>query len=221
MSGSEFVTQEEAVVAHLFWAMVAVEQVTAMISGRAISGRMLAPDPDDRAVVFEPAPGQTIPERSLKKGKIVLMKYASLGDEYQFKSQLLSVGAATWLLSIPRDIRRNDRRMVERKAVHLARRHTVQLLKPDGSRRLLLVHDLSPAGIGIIFDPQLDNFAEGQVFRAVLSLPGHDNLTVRVEVVTIHEIEGDQSNCLLGCRFVGLGFSGCEHVAVALDGDRG
>jgi c-di-GMP-binding flagellar brake protein YcgR len=218
MSGSEFVLQEEAVIAHLFWAMAAVEQVTVVISGRAISGMLLAPDPDEHAAVFAPAPGQTIPERALKKGKIVLVKYASLGEEYQFKSQILDPRPAKWLLSIPRDIRRTDRRLVERTDVHVSRRHTVQLLKSDGNKRILLIHDLSPAGLGIIFDPQLDQFEEGQVLRGVLNLPGRDDLTVRFEVIAIHGIESDMSQRLLGCRFLGLGFDGCERVALALDG---
>ena len=219
MAGTDFVTQEEAVVAHLFWAMAAVEQVTVAVAGRAISGRLLAPDPDARAVIFEPTPGQTIPERVLRKGKMVLVKYASLEDEYQFKSQLIDVQPATWQMSIPRDVRRNDRRMIVRRLVHASRRYTVQLIKPDGSQRTLLVHDISPAGLSITFDPQLDRFEEGQVFRGVLSMPGQEEMTIRFEVVSIHSIEGDGSHRMIGCRFVGLGFSGCERIALAVDGD--
>ena len=39
MQTQEFVSQEEAVVAHLFWAMVAVERMTVQVAGKAISGR--------------------------------------------------------------------------------------------------------------------------------------------------------------------------------------
>ena len=56
MQGQEFLTQEESVVAHLFWAMLAVERLTIQVAGKAVAGRMLAPDPDTRAVVFEPEP---------------------------------------------------------------------------------------------------------------------------------------------------------------------
>ena len=101
MQTQEFVSQEEAVVAHLFWAMIAVERMTVQVAGKAISGRMLAPDPDSRSVVFEPDPGQNIPDRVLRKGKIVLAKYASLSDEYQFKSQIIEAGPATWALRYP------------------------------------------------------------------------------------------------------------------------
>jgi hypothetical protein len=218
MSGTEFLSREEAVVAHLFWAMLAVEQVSVMISGRAVSGTLLAPDSEAHAVVFSPTPGQSLPDRVLKKGKIVLVKYASLDDEYQFKSQILQVDAVKWLLAIPRDIRRNDRRMIERSLVYASRRHTVSVLKSDGRHRVLLVHDLSPAGIGITYDSQIDRFKEGQVLRGTLNLPGHDDLDIRFEVVTICVFSGDASHCLMGCRFVGLGFSGCEKVATALDG---
>ena len=219
MSSTDFIVQEEAVVAHLFWAMAAVEQITVAVAGRAISGRLLAPDPDLQAVVFEPTPGQKLPERALRKGKIVLVKYASLTDEYQFKSQLLDVQPAKWFMSIPRDIHRNDRRMVLRHDVHGTRRYTIQVNKPDGTSRTLIVHDISPAGIGVAFDPKIDNFEEGQVLRGSLHLVGHDSFTVRFEVVTVHALEEDPSHRLMGCRFVGLGFSGCEKIAVAMDGD--
>ncbi len=217
---TDFIVQEEAVVAHLFWAMAAVEQVTVALAGRAISGRLLAPDPDLQAVVFEPTPGQSIPERALRKGKIVLVKYASLIDQYQFKSQILDVQPTKWFMSIPRDIHRTDRRMVERHGVHSTRRYTIQVNKPDGTMRTLIVHDLSPAGIGVAFDPKIDAFTEGQVLRGSLHLVGHDALTVRFEVVTIHAMDNDPSHRLMGCRFVGLGFDGCEKIAVAMDGEK-
>ena len=219
MSSAAFVAQEERVIAHLFWAVVSVEQVTVAIAGRAISGRMLAPDPDARAVVFEVTPGQTIPERALRKGKVVLVKYASLNDEYQFKSQLLEVGPAKWMIAIPRDIHRSDRRMIERIDCHSSRRNTVQVVKPDGTKRTLLVHDISPAGIGVVFDPKLDAFEEGQVLRGELHMLGHDTVNVRFEVVSVHGLESDPSQRMLGCRFVGLGFSGCEYIARALGAD--
>ena len=219
MSSTAFVSQNEQVIAHLFWAMVSVEQVTVAIAGRAVSGKMLAPDPDARAVVFEVTPGQTIPERALRKGKVVLVKYASLNDEYQFKSQLIEVGPAKWLIAIPRDVHRTDRRMVERQDCHSARRNTVQVIKPDGTKRTLLVHDISPAGIGVVFDPKLDAFEEGQVLRGELHMLGHETVAVRFEVISVLGLESDPSQRMLGCRFVGLGYTGCEQIARALGAD--
>jgi hypothetical protein len=58
MQGQDFVTQEEAVVAHLFWAMIAVERLTVQVAGRAVAGRMLAPDPDARASKRQDRPGK-------------------------------------------------------------------------------------------------------------------------------------------------------------------
>ena len=216
MADTSFLTQEESVVAHLFWVMAAVEIVSVAIAGRSVSGRMLAPDPDLRAVVFEPSPGQEVPDRVLRKGKIVLVKYASLEDEYQFKSQLIEASPTKWSLAIPRDIRRSDRRMTRRDTVAGSRRYTIQLHKPDGTLRTLLVNDLSPAGIGIIFDPQLDRFKEGQVLKGELSIPGQDPLSVRIEVVNVRTNETVATERILGARFVGLGFTGCESIAMGL-----
>ena len=219
MQTQEFVSQEEAVVAHLFWAMIAVERMTVQVAGKAVSGRMLAPDPDVRAVIFEPDPGQTIPERVLRKGKIVLAKYASLSDEYQFKSQIIEAGPAIWTLSIPRDVRRNDRRMIMRRNVQMSRRITVQVQRRDGSSRTLILHDLSPAGLGIVYDPQLDQFEDGQILKGSLHIPGHDSIAVRFEVVNVRNIGEHASHRVAGCRFQGLGFEGCARVARAIEGE--
>ena len=160
-----------------------------------------------------------MPERALRKGKIVLFKYASLTDQYQFKSQIIDIEPDRWLIAIPRDIHRSDRRMVERHDVHSTRRYTIQVNKADGTSRTLIVHDISPAGIGVAFDPKIDGFKEGQILRGSLHLLGHESFTVRFEVVTVHALADDNSHRLMGCRFVGLGFSGCERIAIAMDGD--
>ncbi len=219
MPAGNYVAQEEMVVAHLFWAMVAVEQATVVLAGRAVSGRLLAPDPDSQTVVFELSPGQSLPERALKKGKIVLVKYASLSDEYQFKSQLLEVSPATWRIAIPRDIHRSDRRLVERHESTGTHRNTIQVIKADGAQRMLMVHDVSPAGVGIAFDPQLDTFKEGEVFRGDLYIVGHDAVSVRFEVVSISSLDQGSSHRMMGCRFIGLGFSGCQQIAESLRRD--
>ena len=109
--------------------------------------------------------------------------------------------------------------MIERIDCHSSRRNTVQVVKPDGTKRTLLVHDISPAGIGVVFDPKLDAFEEGQVLRGELHMLGHDTVNVRFEVVSVHGLESDPSQRMLGCRFVGLGFSGCEYIARALGAD--
>ena len=208
MSGAAFVTQEERVIAHLFWAVVSVEQVTRLSPGAPSQDgcwrliRMLAR-------WSSVTPGQTIPERALRgqggPGEVRLAE-----RRVQFKSQLLEVGPAKWMIAIPRDIHRSDRRMIERIDCHSSRRNTVQVVKPDGTKRTLLVHDISPAGIGVVFDPKLDAFEEGQVLRGELHMLGHDTVNVRFEVVSVHSLESDPSQRMLGCRFVGLGFSGAS-----------
>ena len=221
VADTEFVTQQEAVVAHLFWVTGTIEEVSVAVAGRSVSGRMLPPDPDRRAAIFEPAPGQALPERALRKGKVVLVKYASLQDEYQFKTQLMEVTPAQWLMAIPRDIRRTDRRMTHRNNVAGNRRYTIQLHKPDGTLRTLLVNDLSPAGIGIVFDPQLDRFSEGQVIKGELSIPGQDPLSVRLEVLNVRTNDSVSTERIVGARFVGLGFVGCEAIATGLNRNAG
>jgi c-di-GMP-binding flagellar brake protein YcgR len=220
MVAQDFLEQEELVVAHLFWVASAIQLVTLNIAGRAISGRMLPPDADTRAVVFEPTPGQELPERSLKKGKFIRARYASLDDEYAFKSQILEVGPAIWLLSIPRDITRNDRRMLTRKKVNTSGRYTIGIHRNDGVARRLLIHDLSPAGMCFVFDPKLDRFEEGTIHRGDVHIPGQDELVVRFQIISIRTLGDDSSQRLVGCRFQGLGFSGCAEITKALQDDE-
>lgn len=220
MVAQDFLEQEELVVAHLFWVVSAIELVTLNIAGRAISGRMLAPDADARAVVFEPTPGQELPERALKKGKFIRVRYASLDDEYAFKTQILDVGPALWLLSIPRDVTRNDRRILARTRVKSSGRYTIGIHRNDGATRRLLIQDLSPAGMCFIFDPKLDRFEEGTIHRGDVHIPGQDELVVRFQIISIREMDTDPSQRLVGCRFQGLGFSGCAEITKALQEDE-
>ncbi|MAY80491.1 MAG: hypothetical protein CL930_06850 [Deltaproteobacteria bacterium] len=220
MVAQDFLEQEELVVAHLFWVVSAIEMVTLNIAGRAISGRMLPPDADARAVVFEPTPGQELPERSLKKGKFIRARYASLEDQYAFKTQILEVGPAVWTLSIPRDITRNDRRILARTKVKSSSRYTIGIHRNDGVARRLLIHDLSPAGMCFIFDPKLDRFEEGTIHRGDVHIPGQDELVVRFQIISIRELPQDSSQRLVGCRFQGLGFAGCAEITDALQADE-
>jgi c-di-GMP-binding flagellar brake protein YcgR len=220
MSGHEFLEQEELVVAHLFWVVSAIEVVTMHIAGRAISGRMLSPDPDARAAVFEPGPGQDLPERALRKGKFMRARYASLEDEFAFKTQILEVGPARWLLSIPRDVTRNDRRILVRKNVVASRRYTIGIHRQGGTARRLLIYDLSTAGLCFVFDPKLDRFEEGSVYRGGIHIPGQDEIVVRFQIISVRPMGQELSQRLAGCRFQGLGFSGCAKISRALQDDE-
>jgi hypothetical protein len=128
----------------------------------------------------------------------------------------MEIQPAKWLLAIPRDIRRNDRRMVLRHELLGSQRVTVVVQQPGGQERILLVHDLSPAGIGVTYDAKLDEFVEGQVLRGLLHIPGSDSIPVRFEVIGVHEGATEQ---VFGARFHGLGFAGCEVIARIMDGN--
>ena len=83
------------------------------------------------------------------------------------------------------------------------------------------MNDLSPAGIGIVFDPQLDRFSEGQVMKGELSIPGQDPLSVRLEVLNVRTNDSVSTERIVGARFVGLGFVGCEAIATGLNRNAG
>ena len=47
-------------------------------------------------------PGASTPRTRPPERQVVLVKYASLQDEYQFKTQLMEVSPSRWLMAIPR-----------------------------------------------------------------------------------------------------------------------
>ena len=82
------------------------------------------------------------------------------------------------------------------------------------------MNDLSLAGIEVFFDPQLDRFAEGQVMKGELSIPGQDP-SVRLEVLNVRTNDTVSTERIVGARFVGLGFVGCEAIATGLNRNAG
>lgn len=214
---SDHLMHEEVIIAHLFWVLVEIELITVQIGATPVSGRMLRPDPDSRTVVFEPAPGQLPAARWPRKGKVVRVRYASLHDAFTFQSAVIEAKPAVWHLSLPRQIDREDRRLLARAGVITNRQFTVQVQGEGGSSRRLLVHDISPAGCALVFDPELDSFRDSTIYRGTLHMPNSPALSVRFCVVDVREMEDAPNLRMAGCRFVGLGFLGCEKIMHALD----
>jgi hypothetical protein len=207
---------EEAIVAHLFYAASEIQWVTTHVGGHSVPGTLLWPESEHRTFGFLPDDGEIPPEAVPRPGRVLRVQYASLDDDYSFLAALKTVEASGWRLSIPRQIDRNDRRLLPRQPVYNSRKFTLQLKTAEESSRRLLVRDLSPAGMAITYDPRLNEFEENKAYMGLLHAPNHPGLRVRFEVVNMRQIGEDKDQRIIGCRFQGLGFTGCRTLAEIL-----
>lgn len=211
-----FMGTQEAIVAHLFYAVSEIQCVTIHVGGYSVPGTLQWPESEHRTFGFVPDPGE-LPEASFPKpGRVLRVQYASLDDDYSFLTGLKAVEPGGWRLTIPRQIDRNDRRMVPRRSVYTSRRFTLQLTSSGISRRQLIVADLSPSGMALIYDPRLDPFELGKSYMGLLHVPNHPGQRMRFEVANMRTLEEDSDQRIIGCLFTGLGFTGCQTLAEIL-----
>jgi len=211
-----FLGTQEAIIAHLFYAVSEIQCVTVHVGGHSVPGTLLWPESEHRTFGFVPDSGELPAAAMPKAGRVLRVQYASLDDDYSFLAALKVVDAGGWRLSIPRQIDRNDRRMVPRQSVYTSRRFTLQLTSSGTSRRHLIVVDLSPSGMALIFDPRLDQFELGRAYLGLLHVPNHQGQRVRFEVANMRPLEEDVDLRIIGCLFKGLGFTGCRTLAEIL-----
>jgi len=211
-----FIGSEEAIIAHLFYAASEIQCVTIHVGGHSVPGTLLWPESEHRTFGFNPDPGELPPEATPRPGRVLRVQYASLDDDYSFLTALKSVEEDCWRLSIPRQIDRNDRRLVPREQVYNSRKFTFQLKTADESNRHLILNDISPSGMALIYDPRLNAFDEGKSYMGLLNAPNHPGLRVRFEVVNLRAVGEDNEQRIVGCLFQGLGFAGCRTLAEIL-----
>jgi hypothetical protein len=211
-----FLGSEEAIIAHLFYATVEIEIVTVQVGRQGVPGTMTWPDADTRTIGFVPDVGELDGAAPPRPGRVVRVQYASLNDEYSFLATLKSVEPGSWRLSIPRQVDRTDRRLLPRAPVLNSRKFTLQLRSGRESARHLLVVDISPAGLALVYDPRLDDFEKGKAYLGLLNVPNHPGMRLRFEVVDIRTLGDDKDQSVIGASFQGLGFAGCRTLAEIL-----
>jgi hypothetical protein len=211
-----FLGSQEAIVAHLFYVAAEIQCVTAHVGGHSVPGTLLWPEPERRTFGFRPDPGELPATSSPRPGRVLRVQYASLQDDYSFLVALKSVEGGEWRLSIPRQVDRTDRRLVPRQPVYSSRQFTLQLKSTAESNRRLLVVDLSPSGMALIYDPRLDELEEGRAYLGLLHAPNHPGQRLRFEVVNQRSLDEGEELLIVGCHFQGLGFTGCRTLAELL-----
>ena len=213
---SKWVVSAEAILAHLFYVVYELELVTVHLGGRSVPGILTRPDPESRTLGFRPEARADFGQEYLRTGRTMRVEYASLDDEYRFLAVLnLVEDNGVWRLSIPRQIDRQDRRIVPRQLVRSTRQFTVRVQGPTEIRHML-VHDISIAGFAFVFDPKMDPLREGAIYRTTLFLPDGETILTRARICNVRRIPDSPELRIAGCRFVGLGYFGCARMGAAL-----
>ncbi len=216
VSQPNFLGSDEAIIAHLFYVAAEIQCVTTHVGGHSVPGTMIWPESENRTFGFLADPGELPQGATPRPGRVLRVQYASLEDDYSFLAALKSVEDGVWRMSIPRQVDRNDRRLVPREMVYNSRKFTLQLKTSDSSNRHLIVIDLSPSGLSLVYDPRLNDFELGRAYMGLLHVPNHPGLRVRFEVVNQRSVGPDNDQRVIGGQFQGLGFTGCRTLAEIL-----
>jgi hypothetical protein len=216
-AGSLWLNREADVVAHLFFAAAEVGEVTVQVAGEEVTANLSFPRTETRTVVvFVKDTASEVPFRPVK-GAVVRVTYRRGPANYSWLTGVLeATNARQWILSYPATIERNERRIVTRHRVLGRAGFRLRVDTGDGVARALPLFDVSAAGLGFIYRPELRNVVDGAQMTGSLMLPDGATVRVGLEVANLRPVPGGGTDRVVGCRFVGLSASVQARVAKAL-----
>lgn len=204
-SGSLWLNREADVVAHLFFAAAEIGEVTVQVGGEEVTANLSFPRTESRSVVVViKDTASEVPFRPVK-GAVVRVTYRRGQANYSWLTGVLeAANPRQWILSYPATIERNERRIVTRHRVLGRAGFKLRVDTGDGVPRSLPLFDVSAAGLGFIYRPELRNVVDGAEMKGALMLPDGATVEVRIEVANLRPVPGGGSDRVVGCRFVGL-----------------
>ncbi len=204
-SGSLWLNREADVVAHLFFAAAEIGEVTVQVAGEEVTARLSFPRTDTRTVVVVVKEGASeVPFRPVP-GAVVRVTYQRGQANYSWLTGVLeATDARQWILSYPATIERNERRIVSRHRVLGRAGFRLRVDIGDGVQRALPLFDVSAAGLGFIYRPELRDVTDGAQMTGSLMLPDGATVWVGLEVANLRPVPGGGMDRVVGCRFVGL-----------------
>jgi len=212
MSGSQWLTRPDDVVAHLFYAAAEIGEAEVESGGMTRVGSMSFPSPETGTFSFfsnSETEGQN-PE----EGAVVRVRYQHDTCEFAFLTELVEIPTPKrWRLAFPRTIERNEQRLIARHQVHQYGGFRVRLDTGEKGWLSVPVHDLSTGGLSFVFDPGEHALAVGTALAGSLIMPSGMSIPLLVEVRHMRsapEVPGQQ---MAGCRFVGL--TTTDHASLA------
>ena len=203
-SGPMWLTRDEDLVAHLYFAAAEVGKAIMEVGAVHIPGSFSFPNPEERTFSFFTHGEVDMGVTKVKEGDVACFRYEQGESTYSFLSEIDEISEqqtrCRWKVCFPRAIERNQRRLVVRHRVfgrpgfHLNSDHT------GGSRERYELYDVAAAGLSfVVSTAKLP--AVGEQISAAVHLPGCEPFAVQMELRNVRPLPGDSSRKLVGCRF--------------------
>ena len=203
-SGPMWLTRDDDVVAHLYFAAAEVGNAIMEAGAVHVPGSLSFPNPEERTFSFFTHGEVDLKSTKIKEGDVVCFRYGQGESTYSFLSEIDEISEqqtrCRWRVCFPRAIERNQRRLVNRHRVfgrpgfHLNSDHT------PGSRERYELYDVAAAGLSFIVRAA-NSPAAGAEISASVQLPGCEPIAMQMEIRNIRPLPGDPSRKLVGCRF--------------------
>jgi hypothetical protein len=220
--GRRAVTDEDDVVAHLYFVAANVDRVTVTFGRDSLPGRLDFPDMDLRLVPFAPEHADGGVTVAPSQHLTVRVTYDEGPNTYAFFTEVVARWSdGRWLLAFPRLIERSDRRIAPRHNVFGEAGYSAHVDIGRGRRVVLPIYDISVAGVGIVFDGAQVYFAQGDTPSLQLHVPGCPPLDLLAEVRNVRPLPGDWLRKVAGCSLLGVTSEQRRALASALAAARG
>jgi hypothetical protein len=193
----------DAFLAHL---IERVRRGEASVEGQTIRGVFGVCQPTGEPT-FTPTPEQGHDSIPAPLGQAVELCFHHDSNPSWFDSRVIAVNPeGVWRLQRPSAVTTATRRLVPR--LRCGPREGLPLqfevIEGRGSVGSLQLGDISPDGLGLVFDQRRSSIVKGQRLEGWLSLPGHDVLRVELDVVSVTLVYPGSSLRRASARFASI-----------------
>ncbi len=218
-TGPMWLTREEDVVSHLYFAAAEIGSATMEFGSFQVPGSLSFPNPEQGTFSFFTHGEVDLSQSPIKQGDVVRFSYSQGDATYTFLSNVedISDQAARrrWRIKFPNAVERDQRRLVRRHRVMGRQGFQFSATMPGRGRQQVALYDVAAAGISFVF-PSREKIKVGDSFSGTVEVPGTDPVKVSVEVRNVRPVPGDPKNRLAGCRFSEIAPMALESLSQAL-----
>jgi hypothetical protein len=218
-TGPLWLTREDDVVAHLYFAAAEIGEGTMEIGPHQVPGSLSFPNVEENTFSFFTHGEVDLSAAPADVGEVVRFRYVQGESTYTFLSVIVEISdqqaRRRWRIKFPTAVERNERRLVRR---HRVMGRTGFHLTSDirgGQRDKWPLYDIAAAGVSFVVDTKF-KIELGTQFAATVHLPGLEPLAAMIQMRNLRPMPGDGKHKLAGCRFVELTPSDREALSNAL-----
>ncbi len=218
-TGPLWLTREDDVVAHLYFAAAEIGEGTMEVGSHQLSGSLSFPNIEEGTFSFFTHGEVDLSTAPVNEGDVVRFRYVQGESTYTFLSVVNAIteqqARRRWKIKFPTVVERNERRLVRR---HRVMGRTGFHLTSDmvtGQRDKWMLYDLAAAGLSFVVDSKF-KLEVGTTFSATLHLPGLEPLPAMFQMRNLRPLPGDRKRKLAGCRFTEISGADREALAKAL-----